>query len=447
MDIEQAREFVEGRLRARGCRRWEIFTSASEVFGVEVKKGEVDSLKAARAVGLSVRVLDDARLGFAYSTALEPDALDGVVESALAAAQATEPDEHLQLAPPAGDLPDLELVDPGLAEVPRDAKIEAARRLEAIALGYDPAIKRVRTAAYNESTTEVALRNSEGLDARYRRTGASTSVLALAEDPSGNQTGWEFDFGLGFADLDFERVGREAAQRAKALLGAKKVKTVRCPVVIENGAATSLLGVLSSSFLASSVQRGKSMLARRLGEAAMSEAVSIVDDGLLARGAATAPFDDEGTPQQTTPLVEAGVVRSFVYDLYTAHKEGGGRRSTGNAGRAGVKGPPGVGTSNLFVRPGKRSLDGLLGEMGTGMLLTDFMGIHTANPISGDFSVGATGFWVENGQIVHPVTGVAVAGNILQMFADVVEAGSDLRMFGSTGAPSLLVGRLSISGD
>ncbi|MCA9771483.1 MAG: TldD/PmbA family protein [Myxococcales bacterium] len=447
MDIERARDYVADRLREHHTRRWEIFTSASDMFGVEVKKGEVDSLKAARAVGLSVRVLDDARLGFAYSTSFEPDALAGLVESALAAARATEPDEHLQLAPALGAMPGLPLVDAGLALVPRAEKIEAARRLEAACLGFDPVVKRVRTAAYSETTTEVAIRNSEGLDAHYRRTGASTSVLALAEDPSGNQTGWEFDFGLGFADLDFESVGRRAAERAKALLGAKKVKTARCPVVIENGAVTDLLGVLSSSFLASNVQRGKSMLARRLGEQAMSPAVTIVDDGLLPRGAATAPFDDEGVVQQTTELVAGGVVREFLFDLYTAHKAGGGRASTGNASRAGVKGPPGVGTTNLLVRPGEKSLEELLAEMGEGMLLTDFMGIHTANPISGDFSVGASGFWVKGGVVVHPVTGVAVAGNILQMFADVVEAGSDLRMFGATGAPSLLVKMLSISGD
>lgn len=444
MDLNEARGLVERKLREKGVPAWEIYAQTSDVFSVEVKQGEVDSLKAARGQGLSVRTLREGRLGFAYSTSLEEGALAGMVESAVAGGEAVEADPLVAFAEPK-PFPELDLVDGRLAETPRERKIAGAREMEKACLGFHPAIKRARTAAYRETAREVTIRNSLGLDASYKSTGTSASIVAVAEGAEGARTGWDFDFGRGFSDLDFEGVGLRAAEKARSLLGARKVKTVRCPVVLDHSAATELLDVLASSFLASNVQRGKSMLAGRVGEGVMSEAVTIVDDGLLDGGAATAPFDDEGAPTERTALVEAGKLSGFLYDLYTARKDG--RASTGNASRAGIKGPPDVGTTNLFILPGERPMPELVKTAGRGVLLTEFLGIHTADPISGDFSVGAQGFWIEGGEIAYPVGGVAVAGNVLRMFAGVVEAGSDLRMFGSSGAPSLLVRELSISGD
>jgi PmbA protein len=219
---------------------------------------------------------------------------------------------------------------------------------------------------------------------------------------------------------------------------------MRCQAVLDNRVAGQLLEVLAPSFLAESVQKGKSLFAGRVGERLCSSLLTIRDDGLLAGGMGSAPCDGEGVPQQDTRLMAGGVLEGYLYDSYWGARMGA--RSTGNAVRGSVKMAPRLGVHNLLIEPGTDSVGTLVAGVGQGVLITEVMGVHSANPISGDFSVGAAGFYLEGGEIVHPVKGIAIAGNLLDLFAGVDMVADDLRFFGSVGSPALRIGSLDVSG-
>ena len=240
-------------------------------------------------------------------------------------------------------------------------------------------------------------------------------------------------------------MARNAATNAAELLGAGKAPTLTCPAILRNDVMADLIDFLSSSFSAEQVDRGRSMISMQsLGKKLFSPAVTLVDDGLLAGGLATSPFDGEGSASSTTTLISGGVVNQLLSDTYHARKLG--IRSTGSSSR-GIKSPPSISTSNLFLKAGTTSFDSLLSGIRQGVVITDLMGVHTANPVTGDFSLGASGFLVENGRVTRPISGFAVAGNILGVLGKIEALGNDFRFFGSTGAPSALISEISIGGN
>jgi PmbA protein len=228
------------------------------------------------------------------------------------------------------------------------------------------------------------------------------------------------------------------------MLGARQAETKRSPAVIENTVAVDLLQAFSGAFLGDNVGKGKSMLSGLMGKDVVSKVISINDDGLLKGGWATSAFDGEGAAMQTTPLINKGRLAGFLYDTYWAKLAG--VESTGNAARGGFKSLPTVGVSNIYIEGGDNDLGELFKEMGTGFFITELMGAHTINTITGEFSIGAQGFWVEDGRIQYPVRSMAIAGDLLGLFSKVEMVGSDLRFIGSTGAPALLLSALDVSG-
>ena len=235
-------------------------------------------------------------------------------------------------------------------------------------------------------------------------------------------------------------------------LGGKRILTGVYPVLIRNNVASEFLSLVTHSFLADQVQKGKSPLKGKRGERFFSPLLTIVDDGLYPKGISTAPIDGEGGPSQRTPLVAQGVVTGYLYDRYWANRENqssSGSRvgSTGNSRRHGIKSPPGVGISNFFIEPGNLDLPKLMENLFQGVVVEEVMGLHTVDPISGDFSLGCSGDWVERGEKVHPVKSIAIAGNLFELLRKVTGVGADLRFFGGVGSPSLLVKELLISGN
>lgn len=228
------------------------------------------------------------------------------------------------------------------------------------------------------------------------------------------------------------------------MLGARPLKSMQVPAILPAWVGSDVLQVLSASFMADNVQKGKSILVGRTGESLFSPHVTIIDDGLYPCGMASSPFDDEGSLHDQSVLVQAGVVQGFLHDQYTANKED--RRSTGNAGRHGISAPPAVEATNFYVQKGPTETDRLLSSVDEGLMVTDMMGLHTANPISGDFSVGATGLWIEKGEPAFPVRGIAVSGNLIELFKNVDGVGSDLKFYGPFGSPTLRVSKLNIAG-
>jgi PmbA protein len=422
----------------------EIFVASSRNLSIEAKGGKIDTFKCSAPVGVSLRLVKGRGIGFSFSTSQQEEDLARMVESAAVAAESQSIDEYAALPLPLPFPAVTALFDDALAQVPEREKVARALELERLTLAADDRIKRVRKASYSESSYFVAISSSTGLRGSYEGTSCSASVSAIAELNGEAQMGWEFDLSRNYDGLDIGKIARGAAHKAVGMLGAITPETMRVPVVLDNHVATEILELLAPSFLAENIQRGKSMLAGRLGKRLFSPLLTIVDDGLLPGGAGTAPFDGEGTPQQRTTVVSSGVVERFLYDLRSARRDR--VDSTGNSSRGGVKAPPRPGVNNFFVAQGVTPRAELFRGISRGVLIEDVLGMHTANAISGDFSVGAAGHLIEDGVVTSPVKGIAISGNIIDLFHGIELVGDDLRFFGAIGSPSLRLAPLDVSG-
>jgi len=441
--LEIARQAVEIAQKL-GSKATEAYILHSKALSIEVNNQEVETLKLAEISGVGIKTILDGRLGFAYSSALDRSSLEEVVGQSLANAKETTPDEYNVLPEPGKYQEDLDLYDQRIGEVPVEEKIEQARLVERSAREYDPRVKRVRKASYQDSEYYVSLVNSLGLESSYRGNYCGVGAFVVAEDQGEVQTGWSMDINRKYDQLQAAKAGREAGEKAAIMLGATTVGSQRVPIVFDPYVATEFLDLMSNGLTAEAVQKGKSLFAGNLGQQVVSSALTIIDDGRLENGIDSAPVDGEGVPTSRNVLIAEGVLQKFLYNTYTAKKEG--VKSTGNGIRGSFKGSAEVGTTNFFIQPGVVSLEELLAPIEKGFYVTEVMGMHTANPISGDFSLGASGIWIEKGQKTKPVRGVAIAGNILELMENVDLVANDLRFFGSTGAPTVRIKGMSISG-
>jgi len=450
-------------LRKKSIDGYDVYLVQSSHFDVESKDGKIETLQTSQYSGIALRILHRQRMGFSYTTFSDPSgsarqklsgALDRVIEDAVRSAAATPPDPCFDFVPSLKALPPpLPIFDETLEGISEKVKIERAKCLEAATRSVDSErIKKVRKAAYEEVLARTTLANSNGFQFSFDHSLVSVSVTAVAEASGDSEVGWDFDFGHFFNDLNVEAVGRSAGRKALERLGGKRIPTGVYPVLIRNNVASEFLSLVTHSFLADQVQKMKSPLKGKRGERFFSPLLTIVDDGLYSKGASTAPIDGEGGPCQRTPVVAHGAVTGYLYDRYWANRENqssSGSRvgSTGNSRRHGIKSPPGVGISNFFIEPGDLDLPKLMERLFQGVVVEEVMGLHTVDPISGDFSLGCSGDWVEKGEKVHPVKSVAVAGNLFELFRNVTGVGADLRFLGGVGSPSLLIKELVISGN
>ena len=412
---------------------------------IEVKEQKVDSFQSAASRGFALRILLGNKLGFSYTSDNSPPAIDRLIKEAFENAENNESDVYISFAKPSQRASVKSLYDDKLKGVGEKEKIEMGIRLERAALKYDKRIKKIRHASYEDSENKKVFLNSNGIKSFYSDTVCSTSIMLVAEENGNSEIGWEFDYNRFYKNLKVEDVGIEAAEKAIKMLGAKRINPCRIPVILDPKVSCDFLGILSSSLSADSVQKGKSMLADKLNSIIASPIINLIDDGTLDGGIGSAPVDGEGTPTRRTVLVEKGYLRGFLHNIYTANKWK--TSSTGNSVRGGFKGLPGVGVTNLFVEKGNITREGLINGIDKGLYITEAMGVHTANPISGDFSIGIAGHYIENGKISFPVRGVVVSGNILELLKDIEAVADDLRFFGRIGSPSIKISEVVISGN
>lgn len=425
----------------------EAYGSAGQRTQVRVRGGEVESLTFADSRGVGVRVIIEGRVGYAYAADPDEDDVVELVRSARKSAGFAEPDEG-------NALPALVAVEPvpgifrGTATgVETSRKVSLALEMERAAVAVHPEVRKVESAGYGDSVSRVAIASTKGGPLEYARTDSWATVGTLAERDGETQTGFSLALAREIDELDWEAAAREAAVRAARLLGGTKPRTERMAVILDPVAAASFLSVLAGALSAESVLKGRSLLATRVGEEIAGRSVTLLDDGRLEEGPAVAPFDDEGVSTARTSLVQEGTLRGFLHNTYTALKSG--QRSTGNAGRGGYRTVPGVSPSNLFIAPGERSPEELLSEAGRGVYVQEVSGLHSgANPISGEFSVGATGLRIEDGALSSPLREMTIASTLLDVLRGVVAMGNDLRfpLGGGLGAPTVLVSEMTIGG-
>ena len=311
-------------------------------------------------------------------------------------------------------------------------------------ISRDPRVTKIDEAQVGDAVSRVAIASTTGVEAEYRRTDAWCLAVTLAVEGDETQTGFSYRIARGLDELDWEAVADEAVERGGRMLGAAKPATVRVPVVLDQFAAMSFLGVLAGALSADAVQKGRSLFANLVGEPVGSGLFTLVDDGTNVAGPGAAPFDDEGVPSGRTELFTKGVLNGFLHDAYTAHK--GGTTSTGN-GKRGYRSPPSVGTSNFYLDSGETPRDELLLRAEGGVLIQDVSGVHSgANPISGEFSVGATGLRIAGGALGEPLREMTIASTLPEMLKSITGVGDDLRFFSSVGTPSVLIGEMTLAG-
>ena len=415
---------------------------------IRVYDGEVESLSDAGGRGVGVRAFVDGRSGYAYGTDLSDAGIAEVAGAARAAAEVADPDEHDGLPDDFGATPIDGLASASLGDWSTERKVDLALAVERAARERE-GVTQVENAVYSDAEASVALANSRGFSAGYEATQAWAYASAFAGEGADLMTGLGVQLGRDPGELDAEGIGAEAAERALALVGARQPESRRCPVVLDAFVAASFIGFIGSMLSADAVQRGRSLFAGREGDEIADGALALVDDATDPGGPSSAPFDGEGSPSRRTPLIGGGRLLSFLFDTRTARKAG--RATTGNASRGSYRSPPSVGTTNLVLEPGDEELEGLFRAAGDGLFVTDVAGLHSGvNPVSGTFSVGATGRLIEGGEAGAPVRELTIASDLVSMLKAVREVGSQTRWVpfgGSVKAPPILVAEMAISGS
>lgn len=438
--------FLEKKIASLSLDDYEIYAAESRLFSAQAKEGEIEMSEEAVERGVAIRLFREGRSGFGCSSDWDPAFLERMLLLSYHSLPLIE--EGIRF-----DLPSSEVKKGGEAlsapEGETAEKLEMALALEREAKRYDRRIRRVRDARYSGELKTVRLKNSRGLAAECSVSHHSLSLMVVAEGGQGGegndqQMAWEDEFSPRFSGLDPKKVATSAAERAISFLGARPIVTQRSPALLDPMVAASFLGVLSSSFLGDQVKKNRSALKDKLGKEIYAKGITIADDGRLPGGYASLPFDGEGTETRRNELVSKGVLRQFLYDARTAAETG--RGSTGNGVRPGFKEPPRVGPTNFFVEPDKGSLEDLLAEMGTGFWIRDVIGVHTADPVTGDFSLGASGIWIEGGRRKTPIRGVTISGNLHELFKQVARIGGEARFYHSYGSPPLLISSVDIGG-
>jgi PmbA protein len=450
-ELQALAERAVGTALDAGAADAEAFVQDSTGLEVRVFDRDVESLTEAGQRGLGLRCWIEGRSGYAFGTDLSESGIADIAAGAVEATRITDPDEFAAAPDPAGDPTPIEgLADPAASDWSVDRKVELTKAVEAAARDADPRVVAVETAIYVDERSGAALANSRGVAGAYEATFAYAYLQAIAEEDGDRQTGLGFGMGRSPAALDPEAIGREAADRSTSLLGASKPQSRTCPVVLDSTVAASFAGFIGGVLCADAVQRGRSPFADRLSDEIASAALTLADDGHDPAGLNSSPFDGEGTPSGRTPLIEGGTLRAYLYDTYTARRQGDGQASTANASRAGYRSPPSVSTTNLLVEPGSKSFEALLAEAGEGMYITDVAGLHSGvNPVSGQFSVGATGRAISGGELSDPADEFTVASDLQSMLKAVAAAGSEPRWVpfgGSVNTPALLIGEMTIGG-
>lgn len=432
-------------LRAGRVATAEVLVRDALSGSVETKDGAIDVVTARGERGLGVRVLDGQRVGFAHTSDLALSGIEACVDQARRMATITEPDEDLRIAATPLDNVELEIYQPGLEDRPLADRGAIALAVEQAARSVDPRITHFRKTSYSDAEVTTVIATTTGVRASYRESFCGAMTSAVATQDGERQIGYHGEGARRMADLDPDAIGARAAQRALEKLGAKPFPTQKLPVVLDPWMAMSLLGAISPLFSADNVLKGRSLFAGRVSERVANERVTIVDDARRKGGLRSAPFDGEGVATTTRTLIERGVLRGYLTNLKTARKLSSA--PTGNARRGSYASPSRIGPSNFYIEAGVDDPDAMVPGLGRALAVTSLLNLHTIDPVSGEFSLGATGTYLEWGAPLYPVQGITIAGNLTHLLSSITGVGTDLTFgSGGIGSPTLVIAELSVGG-
>lgn len=433
--------------KAKGASDGDVVMVESESFFVTVRMGEVEKISQAGEKRLGLRLFFGNSSGSASTSDISRKSIEKLVDDTARMAQVTAQDPHGGLpdaALLARDLPQLDLFDDTGRSVSVDEKIQMALDTEKTALGYDKRITNSEGAEFSNQYGRVIYASSRGFAGEYSGSTFGHSVAPVAAQNGGMQRDYWYSSNRKFAKLESPRiVGEKAAQRVLRRLGARKVKTCEAPIVFDPEMAASLLRNLASALSGYALYKGASFLAGKLGTRIGSDLLTVIDDGTIPGALGSRPFDGEGLPIRKKTVVEKGHLQSYLLDTYSGKKLG--MASTGNASRS-VGEPPGVSPANFYLAAGKVSPEQIIKSVKAGLYVTEMIGFGV-NMVTGDYSRGAAGMWIENGEFTHPVEEITIAGNLKDMFQNIEMVGNDLEMRGRIASPTVKISSMMIAGD
>jgi PmbA protein len=433
--------------KKKGAQASDVMIQIGRSADVRVRDQQIEDLTQATSKGAGIRVFAQGKLGFVWTSDFSTASLEACVEKAVALAKVSAANPHnglpskkdLQRIPKVGPL-----FDEQVAALAPDWKVKTALEMERVLRSIDSRITTIDNCGAGESVSSVFMASSDGVFAESRGTSVYLYAQPVASDGKGLQTSSWYDAKRFLGDLESaESVAREAANRTLRLIGAKKAKTQKIPVIFDPVMAAGFIASVAHGCNGDAVFKKSTFLHDKLGERVAVDGFTIFDDGLLPRGLATSPFDGEGVPTRKTALIDNGMLKSFTYDSMTARKAK--TQSTGNAAR-GYRSLPSIGTHNLYLPAGKTKASDLISGVKQGLYVTRMLG-NGANLVTGEYSRGANGIFIENGELTWPVQEVTIAGNLRSMLLGIDAIGDDFRFHGSTGAPSIRFAELTVSGE
>ena len=435
------------RAKRAGASGADVLIRQDDTFSVNVRLGEVETLKESISRGLLLRVFVGQRTATSHTSDLSPALVDRLVDETVEMARITSEDKSGGLPDPAlfsDTFPDLDLLDAGWETLTPDQRIDIARRAEAAALAEDPAITNSEGGSFDYARSKTVVANTAGFVGAYEGTGAYIAVAPIAQSKDGMQRDYWMSAARHRRLMESpEEIGRKAAGRVVRRLGARKVATCEVPVVFDPLTARSLVSHVFQAVAGDAIYRRSSFLVDQIGQVVASRGVTIVDNARLPSGLGSSPFDDEGIPTQTTGVIQEGVLEKYLQTSYTARKLNS--RPTGNGSRV-SSGSVMIGPTNFYLKAGAHSPEDIIGSVKSGLYVVELIG-QGVNQVSGDYSRGVVGLWIENGKLTYPVHEVTIAGNLREMLKDIEMVGSDVLFLGSIAAPTLKIRKMVISGE
>ena len=453
--------FAVDQAKKMGADSAEAFISDSQEVQINVSNRQVEQVNALHDAGIGIRILKDQKMISGSSNDLAKDSVKELISDLMQKVPFHTPDEFNiipgkeigLLSKDWATYTDLLSYDPKIVEVPIQEKIKRATSLEVAGLDYSPKVIGSMFALYQDNTIYFYLANSTGISGWFPFSYCGGAAYLSAAEGKDRQSGSYTSIKVKYDDFNPEEVGRKAADNAVRMLGAKSIESCEIPMVISPEVGSQILGYIVRMLSADQVQKGKSLFAKKLETKVAADILNLIDDGKLKGGISTSPVDREGVPRQTTPLIVNGVLKSYLYDSYTAKK--GKVKSTGNRSLRSYRRPSGIGGTNLYLKQGKIKPKTLFSGIDKGFYLKDAIGLHAGiNSTSGDFSIPAAGFMIEKGQITFPIRGISIGGNLFDFLKSVDKISDDLTwfpdirtFFQSIGCPTFSVKSVKIGGE
>ncbi|MDZ7861007.1 MAG: TldD/PmbA family protein [Candidatus Krumholzibacteriota bacterium] len=422
----------------------DVYVEDSAGIEIETHRGNVESVDKYRERGIAIRLVKDAGAGYAFTSDLSFSSLDSMFEEALVIARNSTPLDEDILADPQPSEADGNLDQDDLSRDAVEGRIEDVIKMEEAAFDFSGSIVNTDRAGYFEESSIITVSSSRGFTREEKRGSCSTFISAISKRSGETRSGWAWGQSPSPDGIDFAGIGRKAAERSLNLLGSRKIPGGRYPTLFSQLAFIDILGFLGDILSAEMVIKGISCLSGKLNKMIAPKFLSIVDDPFLKGGCFNSRFDDEGVSRRRYEIIKSGRLKGYLHTVMTSRKMK--VTSAGNAFRSSFKAVPGPGVTNFYIEPGDKSSRDIMSGLSEGIYVQSIMGIHTADSISGDFSVGISGSYIKSGNVHCPICEMTVSGNILDVLSGITCIANDLVFAGSSGSPSILVSGLSVSG-